>query len=610
MRAFSMRSGVLPKFGNGSAVIEAGSDGLRGGSGWRAAGLSARCITLFCVATIVRKRKGGRDYFYWARSARVQGKPRIVEQVYLGTADALREARERAEPVVTRRRAAGPLVLWAQAERLGLRELIDAEVATGGLAHSVGTYLQLIVCNRAHAPCAKLRLREWYEKTALASVLSVPARDLDHRRVWDAMDQVPEAAIEAVEQRLCRRLVDAGRLGGDELLVFDPTNLYTFVASDNARNTIARRGHNKQKRHDLRQVGLALLTTRTHQLPLLHHVYAGDRPDAPTTRELAERLRRRFDAVLERAARVTVVYDRGSHSDELLTLFEPGEFHFVCGLQANRYRARLEVPRGELAELPDLPGFQAKRSEVVIAGRRYTLVCVRSDSFAARQAHGFRQTLAKAQRELDELKRVTEGGRGRRTRRHLELIVAGLLKPRHLKRVLSVDVAGPENKPTLAYTLDDDALSELQQRTFGRSLLLTDRHDWSDAEIIAAYHALNRNEAAIRRAKHTDYLAARPIYHWTDQKIRVHLFCCVLALLLTNTIWQQAADAGTSASPERLLEALAELDQIELVYAPAGRGRGRPRIRRHLAEPTQLQLDLLSALNYDPNQVGTTPATA
>jgi transposase len=575
---------------------------------WLPGRLSGPCITLIGVATIVRKRKGGRDYFYWARSARVAGKPRIVEQVYLGTADALRQARERAEPVATRRRTAGPLVLWAQAERLGLRELIDAEVTTGARAHSVGTYLQLIVCNRAHAPCAKLRLRDWYAKTALASVLSVPARDLDHRRVWDAMDDVPEAAIEAIEQRLCRRLVDAGRLGGDGLLVFDPTNLYTFVASENARNTIARRGHNKQKRHDLRQVGLALLTTRGHQLPLLHHVYAGDRPDAPTTRELAERLRRRFDAVLERASRVTLVYDRGAHSDELLQLFEPGEFHFVCGLQANRYRQRLEVPRDELQELPDLPGFQAKRSQVTIAGRRYTLVCVRSDSFAERQAHGFRQTLAKAQRELDELKRVTDGGHGRRTRRQLELIVTGLLKPRHLKRVLSVTLAGPEDKPTLTHTLDHDALNQLHERVFGRSLLLTDHHDWTDAEIIAAYHALNRNEHAIRRTKNTDYLAARPIYHWTDQKIRVHLFCCVLALLLTNTIWQHAADAGTNASPERLLEALADLDQIELVYAPTGGGRGRPRIRRHLAEPTQLQLDLLAALDYDPSQIGTTPA--
>lgn len=424
------------------------------------------------------------------------------------------------------------------------------------------------------------------------------------------MDQLPEQAIERIEQQLCRRLVAQGVLGSEEeLLVFDPTNLYTFVASSNQRNTIARRGHNKQKRHDLRQVGLALLTTRRFQLPLFHHVYAGDRPDAPTTRELAERLKRRFAAVLERATSVTLVYDRGCHSDELLTLFEPGEFHFVCGLQANRYRARLEVAPAELAALSELPGYRAKRGQVTIAGRRYTILCVHSDAFAARQAASFRQTLAKAERELAELRRVSQGGRGRRKKSDLTALVAQILKPRHLKRVLTVEVAGSEAKPTIDHELDEQALLDLEQRVFGRSLLLTDRDDWTDAEIIAAYHALNRNERAIRQAKDTNYLAARPIYHWTDQKIRVHLFCCVLALLLTHTIWQQANEHGIDASPERLLEALAELDQIELVYPPAGGGRGRPRTRRHLGEPTPLQLDLLAALDFDPKLVGTTPAT-
>jgi transposase len=570
---------------------------------------SACGITLISVAgTIIRKRKGGREYFYWVRSARVAGKPRIVEQMYLGTAEALKGARERQEPIRTRRLGAGPLVLWAEAERLGLRSLVDEEVRTQALPASVGSYLQLIVCNRAHAPCAKLRLREWYEKTALSSELALNARALDHRRVWDAMDQLPEGALERVEEALVRRLLALGELEDGELLVFDPTNLFTFIASGNERSQLARRGHNKQGRHDLRQVGLALLTTRRYRLPLLHHVYAGNQPDAPTFRELAERLGRRFAAVLERAESVTVVYDRGSHSDEALTLFEPGEFHFVCGLQANRYREHLEVEPAALAPIRELPGYASCRSEVAIAGRRYTLICVRSDSFAERQQEGFRQTLAKAERELAELRASTAAGRGRRSKTELAVRVAEILAPRFLKRVLHVDVAGSEQKPTLVYQRDPDALAHLDQRVFGRSLLLTDRADWSEGEIVRAYHALNRNEEAIRTLKDADYLAARPIHHWTDQKIRVHLFCCLLALLLTHLIWKRACEHGIDASPERLLSALRELDRIELVYAPTGGRRGRPRIRRHLGEASSLQLNLLAALDFDPELVGTTPA--
>jgi transposase len=559
------------------------------------------------AGSIVKKRKRGREYFYWVRSARVQGKPRIVEQVYLGTAEALKRARERQEPLLARRLAAGPLVLWAEAERLGLRALLDAELGAQALPASVGSYLQLIACNRAHAPCAKLGLRAWYERTALPAELGLPARALDHRRVWDAMDAVPEAALERIEQGLIQRLLELGELEDGELLVFDPTNLFTFIASANERAELPRRGHSKQGRHDLRQVGLALLTTRRYRLPLLHRVYAGDRPDAPTFPELAEQLRRRFRSLLEVADSVTLVYDRGSHSDRALTLFEAGEFHFVCGLQANRYRDRLEVAPKQLKQMPELPGQAAKRSAVTIEGRRYTLLCVRSQSFFERQQAGFRQTLAKAVRELNELARPLEAGRGRRNKSELAAAVAALLEPRHLKRVLTVELRGSEDAPTLAYRLDEQALAHLEERVFGRSLLLTDRDDWSEAEIVRAYHALNRNEEAIRTLKDTHYLAARPIYHWTDQKIRVHLFCCLLALLLTHLIWKRASQRGIQASPQRLLQALAELDRIELVYAPAGGGRGRPRIHRHLGEPSPLQLDLLAALDYDPEQVGTTP---
>jgi hypothetical protein len=117
---------------------------------------------------------------------------------------------------------------------------------------------------------------------------------------------------------------------------------------------------------------------------------------------------------------------------------------------------------------------------------------------------------------------------------------------------------------------------------------------------VRAYHSLNTNEEAIRTLKDPHYLAARPIYHWTDQKICVHLFCCA------HLLWKRASERGIDASPERLLQTLAELDRIELVYAPAGGGRGRPLIRRHLGEPSPLQLELLAALDFHPERVGTT----
>lgn len=553
------------------------------------------------MGSVIVKRRNGREYLYWVRSERRNGKPRIVEQVYLGTPETVRTRQQAAEPSVVRTLNSGPVVLWQLAERMGIRELIDEHVTATGLDHTVGELLQLIVVNRLSAPCSKLRVAQWHERSALPMVSGISARDADHRRLWNAMGMVDEQAIDRIEQALVSQLVARGAVTGD-VLMFDPTNLFTFIASDNERSQLAQRGNNKQKRHDLRQVGLALLTTRDYQLPLLHHTYVGSQHDAPTLREVSGQLTRRCDAVLKQATRVTVVYDRGCYSGEALQLFEAGELSFVCGIQANCYRDQLTVDARKLRAVDGMDGYQSRRTRVTIDNRRYTLVCMHSDSFADKQQRGLAQTLGTARRHLDEAKRVTDSGRGRRTRGELEAYVATLTRAQHVKQIINVTITGTDDKPALDYHVDQHVIDELVKTRFGRSLLLTDRHDWTDEQIIGAYHGLNRNERAMHQLKNTDYIYARPIRHFTDQKIRVHLFCCVLALLLANDLYRQAHQHASS--PEDLLDTLNDITQVTLAY---GHGRrGRPTVRHTLAQLTPKQTDLLAALNIDPDTLTAT----
>src|SRR5437899_7440420 len=64
------------------------------------------------------------------------------------------------------------------------------------------------------------------------------------------------------------------------LLAYDTTNFYTYVASTNTRNELAQRGHNKQGRHNLRQVGLSYVLDGERGLSLCHHVYPGNVADS------------------------------------------------------------------------------------------------------------------------------------------------------------------------------------------------------------------------------------------------------------------------------------------------------------------------------------------
>jgi len=82
-------------------------------------------------------------------------------------------------------------------------------------------------------------------------------------------------------------------------------------------------------------------------------------------------------------------------------------------------------------------------------------------------------------------------------------------------------------------------------------VLVTDRHDWSTAEIIRAYHGQSAVEALFAHLKDPVHLALRPQHHWTDQKLHVHVFTCVLGLLLASLLHLRARRAGAPPSPAR-----------------------------------------------------------
>jgi transposase len=547
------------------------------------------------AARLVKKRKQGRDYWYLVESARVGGQPRVTSQRYLGPAERVAELLEaRHEPLEARRRFVGPLAIWALAERLGVRELVDEAAPKRRQGVSVGLAIQLIAANRCHRPCSKSGVADWFSETALQRTLRLKPERLQVQRLWDAMGRVTEQTIEAVEQRLARRLVaDFGVRA--ELLCFDPTNLFTYLDTD-TESELARRGHSKQRRHDLRQVALALLVCRDHQLPLFHETYAGDRPDAPTLRSLTERLERRAGAIGK--PELTLVFDKGCWSAELAAQLEAGPYRFVAALQASRYPRLMAIPLGKFRPLEGIDGARAYRARAEVSGVQRTLVVVYSEEFRRTQRRGFQQTLHRTRRQLEEIKAVLERGRGRRTRAQLEERVGEITSPRWVARVVEVKLSGEEGSLKLSYRTDQAQLRRLERELFGKTLLVTDRDDWSDEEVVSAYRAQNHTEQAFRQLKDPEFLAARPIFHWTDQKIRVHLFCCVLALLLQNLLWREAEQAGIDASPKRLLRELRELTEVELLYAPAGGGAGRPRVVRKLAAPSPLGRQLVEALDF------------
>ena len=169
------------------------------------------------MASIVGKKISGKTYYYLVESARVGGKPRIVSQQYLGPADevtARLAGSGPGEPERSRHLAFGDLAaVWGMLDRAGCAGIIDE--VTGGrrsdASAGVGTYLALACANRVLAPRSKLAFADWWSATAGTRVTRVPWAALDHRRFWDAMNELDQAALTSVERRLATAM--AGEFG-------------------------------------------------------------------------------------------------------------------------------------------------------------------------------------------------------------------------------------------------------------------------------------------------------------------------------------------------------------------------------------------------------------
>ncbi len=565
------------------------------------------------MASIIGKTINGHTYYYLREVARVGGKPKIVSQRYLGKASDIEAAIDGAQmmPDRTRHLGFGDLAaVWSMLERVRVADIVDEVVGArrSDAAASVGTYIALAVANRIVDPCSKRAFAEWWQTTCGDRVVKVPTSALDHRRFWDAMDSISAEQLQEIERRIVAHVVAEF---GIEMtgLVLDMTNFATHIDTANDRAPIAQRGHAKQKRNDLRLVGLGLIVSIDGGIPLVSHPYAGNRPDVTQFPELVKELAVRFGAAGGDDQDLTLVYDAGQNSEdnyELVDgLIEDLPLHFVSSLPPSDHPDLLAVPKAryKTVDKERFGGLRAFETRKVVFGAERRIVVTYSPTLRDKQSQGFDQTGAKARRQLAELAARLARGKTRKPKDSVEAEIAQILKPRWLSRVISTSLSGESPADLrLIWRTKPKARDALEEEAFGKRILFSDKdRDLASAAVIVAdYRSQEHAEADFRQMKDPKVVSFSPMFHWTDHKIRVHVFYCVLALMVARLMVREANRAGLHISVRAVLKTLAGIEETVLLYQG---DRGRPRARRTLTEldPTQQRLyDLFGLETYAP----------
>lgn len=561
------------------------------------------------MAHIHRKTKNGRSYYYIREMARVDGKPKVVNQVYLGSIERiLALARDDKKLDLKRIQVQEFGALW-------LANLIDKEVDLAGIVDgvvprgeresgpSIGEYFLYATFNRMISPCSKRALPEWYKGTAIQHIRPVDIQALDSDRFWRKWERVGEEQVRAIAEKLFRR-ISALEPSDSGCFLFDTTNYYTFMAS-NTDSELAQRGKNKEGRDWLRQVGLALLVARDTKLPFFYQEYEGNRHDSKLFGRIMDQV---LGVMREQGSKdVTVAFDKGMNSEENLIAIDGMEnVHFVTTYSTYFAEELTHVGKGSFSvvDTPKNRQLEARglNDDRLLAwrttgehwGRERTVVVTYNPLTATKQRYGFEKKLGRLQAALFEIRSKVRAGLPHwRTKEKVLARYNALCDELHLpKNLYDLQFTKEGKGLTLGFRKNYYRIDRHIDR-FGKNIIITDRADWSTDQIVRASLDRYMVENAFRQTKDDDLVSLQPIRHWTDSKIRCHILTCVAALCYLRLIELRLEREGVNMSAAWVMTNMKRLHSC-LCWKT---GKNNP--ARMLEEPSDQQAQILKAFGYE-----------
>ena len=555
------------------------------------------------------KRKKGRPYLYVREIARVGGRPTVTSQVYVGSPERVRELVEGAGAQEVRLKVEEFGALWLAQQLdagIDLAGIVDGVVGRGARERgpTVGEYFLLAVWNRMIEAKSKRALRAWYRASAIAQIRPLQVEELSSERYWEKWERVSEAELERIAQRFFERVWQRERAWA-ECLLFDTSNDYTFMASQTP-SELAQRGKNKAGRHQLRQIGVGLLVARETQLPLHYTVYPGNVHDSKHFRAVLDEMFAVAYGVAGSAQCLTVVIDKGMNAkanmawlDEreglrFVTSYSP---HFAQELALTplaRFEP-VEIERNQrlLEEGREHERLLAYRTRGVYWGKERAVLVTFNPATARKQAYRLEDKLEALRAELLVMRaKVREGAPQWRDPERVRERYARECERLHLASDY-YQLHFEQQQGALRMRFKKDAYRlERRRGMLGKSIIITDHRDWSTAEIVQAHLDRYLVEDAFRSSKAPDLIGVQPIRHWTDSKIRCHLFTCVAALTYLRRLELRLQHAGTPMTANAAMSEMKRLHSVLLIPT------GRKKPERRLEQPNHTQNQVLHAFAH------------
>lgn len=559
------------------------------------------------MAHLYKKVKKGREYFYIRETQRVYGKPTTVNQVYLGTAEKVQalltgegqKAQEGFSP-----KEFGSLFVLNEIDRAVdlagmVDELLPPKKRTKG--PKLGELFFYAALNRAIDPKSKRRLASWYEATDIQRIRPVRLESLNSQNFWNHWDRVKEGDLDKILYRFFSKVHSLlPPQKGDLLLEVSSYSSSSPTPAEPATGSV-RKGVKTPH-----QFWLALVTERITGVPIHYQVITDGRGVCEFLEEVLNDLLAKVAGLGVEVKNLTIVFNQGVDSPELIDLIDAREeLHFLAAYAPDFLPELAAVPLQEFSPLPcrfnrrlleEGAGEEQIRqyeTQASIWGRIRKVVIFFDPRAFQKQYQEFQEKIQRVRQEFVSLQRKLHlGDLPESDPESLQSYLLEVCQYLQLPPALfNLEVLEESGSPLLSLQLREQEM-EKALRKLGKKILVTDHVDWGDREICESYFDRCIAEDHLRENGDTLKELMLPQYHWTESKLRVNIFVCMVALTYLVLLCRRLTQAGLLITPKEAMKELRDL-HTAVFWQPA-----EEKLKRILASPNDLQLAILQALGF------------
>jgi transposase len=569
------------------------------------------------MAHLYKKIKKGREYFYIRETQRVYGKPTTVNQVYLGTAEKVHALLggqdEKAQQGFSPKEFGSVFVLNEIDRSLDLASLVDEilppKKRTKG--PSLGELFFFAALNRAIDPTSKRKLAAWYEATDILRIRPVRLESLSSQNFWNHWNRVSEANLEQIVHRFFQRVHSQLPANKGHLLLEISSYSSTSTAPEDTAPAAQRRGTKAPH-----QFWLALITERTTGVPIYYQIITKAIQEKASLEPVFKDLLAKVKDMGIEVKDLTVILGKGTDSPALIDLIDSQkDLHLIAAYSPDFLPELATVPLKDFRILPCKHNLRLVaegaledqilyyESQALVWDRPHRVAISFDPRAFANQYQEFKEKIQRVRQEFAGLqKKLNQGEFPEEDSQSLEAHLLQIAQYLRLRPDLfKVSLVSEPGGATIALELQEQVVEEVV-RGLGKTILITDHKDWSGVEISEANIDRCIVEEQIRQTGITLQEVLLPQYHWTESKLLVNIFVCMVALTYLILLCKRLTQAGLLTTPKEVMEALRGL-KTAVFWQPE-----EEKLKRRLAPPTDTQLFILQALGFKVEEGRVLPA--